>query len=105
METKTPTINELNSLGLFSGRISEPQAKAMDAYPFIFFNGVKEVKIDYNIAQTKDNTSYISYDLTLNQENDQLSKRFIALESAIRSLFWKEMVLKLSINGEEYKNE
>lgn len=101
---ETPSIKDLNSLGIFSGRISEPQSKSMDSYPFIFFNGVKEVKLTYELAQQRGQESYIQYDLTLGQENEQMPKRFAALESALKSLFWKEVQLKLSINGVEYKN-
>lgn len=105
MDNKVPSIRDLNALGMFAGRISEPQVKSMQSYPFIFFNTVQKVSIDYEIAQTKSVQSYVSYDLTLTEDNDQLPKRFEALQSALRSLFWKELDLKLFINGKEYKNE
>ncbi len=103
--TNTPTIQELNSLALFSGRLSEIHIKNLESFPFIYFNGVTEAKIDYDVAQLKDKESCIHYNLTLNQENDHLDKRFLGLENALKALFWKEVVLKLSINGEEYKND
>jgi len=44
--------------------------------------------------------------LTLKEENDHLEKRYKALESALRSLFWKELKIKVSINSQEaYKSE
>ena len=105
MDKKPPTISELNSLGILSGTLSEVHVKNLQVFPFIYFNGISEAKLDYDVVQSKDNNSYVHYDLTLNQTNDHLDKRFAGLEAALRALFWKEIQLKLTINGEEYKNE
>ena len=106
METKTPSIQELNSLGVFSGRISEIHIKNMQSFPFIYFNSVQEAKLDYDISQIKDGKSYVHYDLKLKKkDNDFMEKRFLGLEGAIKTLFWKEIKLKLSINGKEYQYE
>jgi hypothetical protein len=88
---------------LFTDRLSDIHVKNLEAFPFIYFVGVHEAKLDYDI-DTKGGPSYIHYDLTLTDENDSLDARFKALEVAVQALFWKEMVLHLSINGEEYKN-
>lgn len=101
----TPTLQELNSLGMFSGRLSEVHCRNLDSFPFIYFNGVKEVKLGYDISHVKGGDSFVHYDLTLDQENDHMDKRFSALQTAIKALFWKEVALKLSINGKEYRND
>jgi len=102
-----PSLKDLTKLVMFSGRLSEVHTKNLQAFPFIFFNGVQfPVNLEHDISTIKEVPSLISYDLTLDQENDQLEKRYLALESAIRDLFWKEMKLKLSINGKEvFKSE
>lgn len=100
-----PSPEDLNKLMTFFGRIPETHIKAMESYPFIFFNHVTEAKLDYDIQQVKGVPSTVSYDLILSQENDLLDKRFQGLEKAIKDLFWKEVGLKLSINGKEYKHE
>ena len=106
MDNKTPSLNELNSLGIFSGRISEVHIKNLEVFPFIYFNGVTKAEIDYDVAQAKDKASYIHYDLTIHEENDMLEKRFEGLEKAVRALFWKEMSLKVSFKGlEMYHSE
>jgi hypothetical protein len=101
---KVPTLNELNSLGVLSGRLSEIHLENLKAFPFIYYNGVLEAKLEYDIYNKQDGT-YIRYDLTLSEENDQLDKRFRALEVAIKALFWKDMALKVSINGNEQEYE
>jgi len=91
---------------LFSGRISEVHMENLKQFPFIFFNGLKEVKLEHDISTTKEAPSIISYDLTLDGENDQPEKRYTALESAVRSIFWKEIIVKISIDGKEvFKSE
>jgi hypothetical protein len=102
-----PNIQDLTKLVLFSGRLSEVHIKNLKQFPFIFFNGVQfPVNLEHDISTKKEVPSLISYDLTLDQENDHLEKRYLALESAVRDLFWKEMQLRLSINGKEvFKSE
>jgi hypothetical protein len=101
------SIADLTKLGLFFGRISEVHIKNLKAFPFIFFNGVsKTSNMDYDIATKKDQDSTISYNLDMTEENDHLDKRYKAIETAVRDLFWKEMKVKISINGKEvYKSE
>ena len=99
-------LKDMTKLGAFFGRISEVHVKNMQSFPWIFFNDLKEVKLDYNIATKKEDSSIVSYDLQIDGENDNLSKRYEALESAIRGLFWKEVKIEVKINGQEvYKSE
>ena len=101
-----PSLKDLTKLVMFSGRLSEVHTENLKAFPFIYFDGVSEAKLEHDISTVKEIPSIISYDLTTTGENFQLEKRYKALENAIRSLFWKEMQLKLSINGKEvYKSE
>lgn len=97
---------DLTKLMLFFGRVSEVHLNNLKSFPWIFFNGLTAVNLDYDISTKRDGQSLISYDLTVSEENDSLPKRFEALESAVRSLFWKEILVKVSINGEEkFKSE
>jgi hypothetical protein len=105
MDNSKTNIQDLTKLVLFTGRLSEIHIKNLQSFPFIYFNDIIEAKLDYDISQVKEVPSFIRYDLILSQENDQLNKRFDGLKVAVKSLFWKEMELKLSINGQEFKNE
>lgn len=101
-----PSPGDLTKLMLFFGKVPETHIESLKGFPFIFFNGLKEAKIEHDIYTTKENPGLISYHLTLSEINYNLDKRYLALESAIRSLFWKEIKLNLSINGEEvFKSE
>jgi len=106
--SENPSIQELTRLVMFSGRISEVHLDNLRSFPWIFFNKLTEAKLEYDV-QTTDltKTTTFCYELKLPIEaNDHLDKRYRALESAIRSLFWKEAVVQVKINGEEvYKSE
>lgn len=98
-------IKDLTKLTLFFGRLSSVHIENLKAFPFIFFNGVKQVNLKHDIDTANGASSSITYDLILDGENDQLQKRFLALENAVCNIFWKELMVKLSINGQEFKNE
>ena len=103
--SETP-LADITKLGLFLGRVSEVHLKNLKSFPWIFFNGLSQVGLDYDIASTKEGVSSVSYDLAVGQENDNLPKRYQALEAAVRSLFWKDVKVAVSINGKEvFKSE
>lgn len=105
MSEKIPQ-GDLTKLMLFFGRIPEPYIQKLKEFPFIFFNDIDQFILDHDIRTNKEERSLITYNLTLKKDNDSLDKRYEALLSAVRSLFWKEMQLKILIDGKEvYKSE
>ena len=90
---------------MFFGRVPETHVKNLQSAPFIYFDGVKEANVDYDL-DTKAKNWFVKYDLILDKEADYLKERSAGLEKAIRLLFWKEVVLHIAINGKEvYKSE
>ena len=98
-------IKDLNKLILLSDKISEVHIKNLKSFPYYFFNGLQEAEVPYNISIKDKNSSFVHYYLTLSEENDNLNKRFEALQGAVKALFWKEVEVKLYLNDKEYKNE
>lgn len=105
-------VKDMAKLVLVSGKISEIHEKNMKLYPLIYFDGVKEVRIDYDLSHKADalvdrannltiNAPYrnniVTYHLTIdeNVKNDNLDKRFAALEASIRTLFWKDVIVEV----------
>lgn len=108
-------IKEMAKLALFSNRISEIHEKNLGLYPFIFFDGIKTVKIKYDLARVDDveldtlhnltinkpsSKSYVKYILTMDESvsNSHLEQRFLALEKAVRDIFWKNIVVEVVFN-------
>lgn len=103
MSDQKAILTELAQLTMLTGRISETHYKNMSNFPFVFFNEVTKVEIDYDIATNKEDKSLVTYKIDLNlNTNDYLDKRFQALENSIRTLFWKEVGIEVFLNSEEY---
>jgi hypothetical protein len=110
------TIKEMAALAMKTNKITPIHETNMKMYPFIFFNGVTAVKIDYDlyvrddveiddqsnkiIVKTPIRNNYIAYYLTINEnsDNNNIDKRFEALEMAIRTLFWNDIIVEVYIN-------
>ena len=103
-------LKELAQLSLLANRISEIQEKNLKMFPFVFFEKVKEVKIDYDLghAINEENKeiqhkSFIAYRLTLDEEANKsasfsVDRRFSALEVSVRDLFWKDISVQVYFN-------
>lgn len=92
----------------FFGRIPENYWKTLTSYPFIYFNDVKSVKLDYCVKTVNEqDPTFFSFDLELDIEtNDHLDKRYRTIEEAVRKLFWSDSNVQIKLNGEEvYKSE
>lgn len=108
-------VKDMAKLVLVSGKISETHEKNMKMYPLIYFDGVKEVKIEYDLSHKADalldrqnnltvrapfRSNVVAYYLTIDEtaKNDNIDKRFKALESSIRTLFWKDLTVEIFMN-------
>jgi hypothetical protein len=94
-------------LSVLSNRISEIQEKNLTRYPFVFFNDVKSVKIEYDLSKVDDNglmnhgDHHITYFLELDEESNKthLEKRLFCIEEATRVLFWSDLKVRVVFNG------
>lgn len=107
-------VKGMAALVLSSGRLSEFHEKNLKTYPLIYFEGVKEVKIDYDLSvrhdaevDEKNNVKVkkplqhcmISFYLTLDEAaNTVVQRRFEALETSVRRLLWKDLPVEIYFN-------
>jgi len=116
-------------LSIHSNRINEVHELNLKTYPFLFFNGVKSAKIEYNLENQSivdyeaDNKKIeirykldkpkidhfkIIYDLSIDEtiQNEYLDKRFEALERSISALLWNGIFLEVIFNNKSvYKSK
>lgn len=94
-------------LSVLANRISEVQEKNLKMFPFVFFEAVTDVKINYDLGHAVDektkevhHKSKVSYYMTLNETLNEhaLNKRFLALEASVRHLFWKDIIVEIYFN-------
>lgn len=94
-------VRELAKLSILSNRISEVHEKNLKAYPFIFFNGVKEAKVDYDLERGSKNHVKFTISLKNGTDNPSLKKRFESLDKSVKNLFWKEVSISVVLDGKE----
>lgn len=108
-------VKGMAALVINSSRLSEFHQKNLQMFPFVFFDQVKEVKIDYDLAvrhdvdvDKKNNLTikkplqhcFIAYYLTLNEDanKENLQRRFETLQNSVRNLLWKELAVEIYFN-------
>ena len=109
------TVRDMAALIVNSNRISEVHEKSMRNYPFIYFDYVSAVKIEYDLSHEPDVSldklnnitvkspkrhCFVSYYLTIDERklDENLKVRFAALENSTRTLFWKDLPVKIYFN-------
>jgi hypothetical protein len=115
-------LSEMARLTALSGRISEVQERNLKMFPLVFFEGVQECKVDYDLSHKSDvledtsgnlvinaptRNAYVAYYLTLDEsQNTDLDKRYMALEKSVRTLFWTDLSIEVYFNGNiKYKSK
>ena len=101
-------IKEMSHMTIFLNKLSSAQVKSMQSYPFIYFNGVNNIELDYNLESIKEDgeptkgASYVKYFIYLDPfaDNNNMPYRLKTLEDSIKSLFWKEVNVEVYINDE-----
>lgn len=111
-------VKEMAALAMKSNRITPIHEQNLKMYPLIFFNGVSQVKIDYDLHVRDDvevddqsnkiiiknpiRNNYVAYYLTIdeNSDNSNMKKRFEAIEISTRTLFWNDLTVEVYINDE-----
>lgn len=101
-------IKDMAKLSVLSGRINEIQEKNIKMYPLIMFMGVRSVKIDYDLAHRKtmgheefkpDSNISFYLDIDEREDNTKLDKRFKGLEDAVRTIFWRDIIINVYFNN------
>lgn len=115
-------LSEMARLTTLSGRINDVQERNLKMFPLIFFEGVQECRVDYDLSHKSDimedelndkliinsptRNACIAYYLTLDEsQNTDLDKRYMALEKSVRTLFWTDLTVEVYFNGQiKYKS-
>jgi hypothetical protein len=114
-------LSEMARLTTLSGRISDVQIRNLKMFPLVFFEQVHEVKVDYDLSHKSDvledtsgnlvinaptRNNYVAYYLTLDEsKNEDLDKRYLALEKSVRTLFWTDLSVEVYFNDKiKYKS-
>jgi len=112
-ERVSNAIKEMSHMTIFFNKVSSAQVKSIEMFPFIYFDGVNSVELDYDLETVtpdkgpSSNKSIVRYDLFMDPmvKNNNMEYRFKTLEKSIRDIFWKEVNIHVYINDElKYKS-
>jgi hypothetical protein len=115
-------VREMAKLTISTNKLNDIQIKNLKMYPFVFFNGVSQATLDYDLGTVREVTealdkksmelSYdigqanishlrVSYGLVMDetQDNDHMEKRFEAIEKSVRNLLFDQIKVQVSINS------
>lgn len=115
-------IRDMAKLTMLENKINDVQVQNLRMFALVFFDGVVEAQIDYDFAVIKpaveyeedvkkldikykfkkpEHNSKVIYNLTLDSkhENASMDRRFEALTTSVRNLFWKEVKVIVYLNG------
>jgi hypothetical protein len=123
--SKEHQIRDMARLSILENKLNDVQLKNLRMFPLVFFNGVTEAKINYDFSVDKPSVHYeienkansdelgikynfdrptvksmVEYNLTIDesQDNSHLENRFLAIQNAVRHLFWKEVRVTVLFN-------
>lgn len=119
--TTTELLSEMARLTTLSGRISDVQIRNLKMFPLVFFEQVQEVRVAYDLGHKSDvledtagnlvinaptRNNYVAYYLILDEsKNEDLDKRYLALEKSVRTLFWTDLSVEVYFNEKiKYKS-
>lgn len=109
MSKAAEIVQEMARLTVLSGRISDVQEFNLKTYPFIYFNDVEEVQINYDLSNQKSiddeptkNASCVVFKIKVKDysQNNEIQKRCLALENSVRHLLWNDIKVEVFINNE-----
>lgn len=100
-------INEHRAAVALTGNVSDFQLKNMKTWPFILFDNIKQVKIDYNFYKENGSDSLHAGKVTYNIEFDkdpaipkeEVKKKLEHLSLWTKYLFWKDTEVEVQKQG------
>lgn len=92
----SPTLKDLRTGSILSGRLSEPQVKAMTHLPFGLFDGVKQVEIEYDvnmapIGASEHPGSYVRFAITFGKNFSVQKEALEALTKSVKTLTFQNV--------------
>jgi hypothetical protein len=118
------TLKKMAQFSISTNKINNIQERNLQYFPFVFFNGVKSARIEYDLTnhssvdydtnpktfeivykfnKPKTDNFKIIYDLEMEPwaNNEHLDNRFDALEKSIATLLWKGIPIEVRFNGKK----
>ena len=112
-QVNSEILKDLKRGAILTGRLSEVHIKTLQSSPFVFFDGLLEVKVSYNLVTDGSaevpglgSTVKFTLDFGSKYEPDQYhEKRLNALFATVHTILWPEVeVVVVDQDGNNLKN-
>lgn len=92
----------MRELTALTGEISELQGFNLKMFPFIVFNGIREVKLNFDFSEKK--AGIVDYLLTFNRGTRSLpqKEKIPYLEKMVREILWNDTIVKVQKTGKPW---
>lgn len=91
----TKAIQEMRQWAMMTNKISDWHAKSLQQYPFIAFNNVKSVEIQYSIEKNEENGPFVRYIITskgkLGKNAEEIQKRMEDCAKWVKNILWSDI--------------
>lgn len=113
MEKDKSQINIVDShrnMLMVSKNLSEFQIQNMKQWPFVFLNGVKSVKVNWNFIKKNEEDQdefypgEITYEIEMESASDiDINVGLLHLDTSSKLMFWSDTIVKFKVNGKLWK--
>jgi hypothetical protein len=114
-------IKEMAKLTMLSNKLNDIQLKNLKSFPFIYFDGINELVMEYDLSNnldvdTEENSKlvdikyqfgtttghlHVTYKMKIEpylEKMNHLEKRFEHLETSVRTILWKDVKVRVFFN-------
>lgn len=96
-------LEDLKKMVMLTGRLSDIHIKTLQSAPFIYFDDLGSVEIDYEITtdfseEHRAKNSYVNFKLNFNDRYEpdaHHQNRLLALVKTVQGLLWKEIRVEI----------
>lgn len=102
MNNTKEILDDMRRITMLTGEISSVHEESLKKWPYIVFDSVDSIEIDYNLSKDYTQTQGEGYvDFKIQSDSDQgfIKMRCENLTNWVRDMFWQEIKVIVSLNG------
>ncbi len=101
MNNTKEILDDMRKITMLTGEISSVHEESLKNWPYITFDNVKEVKINYDLTKEYTQTNgegFVEFDVKA-EEKEYPALAYESLVAWVRDIFWKEIKVVVLLNG------
>lgn len=105
-------IDDLRRITMLTGELSSIHIKTLKMWAYVVFDNVEDLEIDYDITKTttlEKGEGYMTFHIIAPEigiddwkKQGEFGKRCQSLTAWVRNMFWPEIRVSMTLNGQNY---